>query len=65
MVSSWHQTCTYMLELSQNVFSNAIFVKFGLNGGNNIVYDSSVDGRLKVTKIFGLSPGELLRTGNR
>ena len=47
---------TYMLQLSQNIFSDAIFVEFRLNRQDDIVDDSSVDGRLENSKISELSP---------
>lgn len=40
-------TITHMLQVSQDVFANAILVEFGLNSSNDIVYDRAVDGRLK------------------
>jgi len=45
-----------MLQLSQNVFSDAIFVEFRLNRQDDIVDNSSVDGRLENSKISVLSP---------
>lgn len=35
-----------MLEFGENIFCDAKLVEFGLNGGNYIVYDSTVDGGL-------------------
>jgi hypothetical protein len=43
-----------MLQLCENFFADAVLVEFGLNGGNDFVYDRAVDARLKnvsVTKL--------------
>ena len=36
-----------MLQFSEDVLRYAVFVKFGLNGLDDIVYHSSIDTRLK------------------
>lgn len=45
--ATMRSTATHVLQISQDVFANAIFVEFGLNGSNDFVYNSAVDGRLK------------------
>lgn len=37
---------TYMLKFSENVLCDAVFFELGLNGRNDIVDNSAVDGRL-------------------
>lgn len=37
----------FMLQLCENFFADAVLVEFGLNGGNDFVYDRAVDARLK------------------
>lgn len=44
---------TYVLQFSQDVFTNAIFVKLGLNGGDDLVNDSAIDSRLKAARKKG------------
>jgi hypothetical protein len=36
-----------MLQLCENFFADAVLVEFGLNGGNDFVYNRAVDARLK------------------
>lgn len=43
---------TYILQLSQDIFGNAVFVKLILNVENDIVYDSAVDSWLKNTNVL-------------
>ena len=39
-----------MLQLSQDIFRNAVFVKFGLDSSNDLVNDSAIDTRLNKSK---------------
>jgi hypothetical protein len=52
-----------MLQLCENFFADAVLVEFGLNGGNDFVYDRAVDARLKKclcyqTELLQTSSGE-------
>lgn len=56
-----------MLQLCKNFFADAVLVEFGLNGGNDFVYDRAVDARLKKclcyrTELLQTSSGEQLTT---
>lgn len=53
----------FMLQLCENFFADAVLVEFGLNGGNDFVYDRAVDARLKKclcyqTELLQTSSGE-------
>ncbi len=37
---------TYSLKLSQNILADTVLVKITFNGGDNLIYDRAIDGRL-------------------
>jgi hypothetical protein len=46
--NNWHEQgeTTYSLKLSQNILADTVLVKVTFNGGNDLVYDRAIDGRL-------------------
>jgi hypothetical protein len=54
---------TYMLELSKNILRDTKLVEFWLDGMDDIVYHSTVYGRLNETLV--LTPLQLLQIADR
>jgi len=52
-MNSCRQIWTYVLQLAENFFRDAIFIEFGPDSLHDIVYDGPVDCRLNDTKYPG------------